>query len=87
MQTEQLTWEEIKRQYDKEWVQLIDYVWPEGEPFPVAGLVRVHAPDRKDFFRKVRELQPKVADSAFLYVGVPEQEQSTIHSNFHKVVS
>ena len=87
MQTERLQWDEIKRLYNKEWVQLVDYVWQEGEPYPAAGHVRAHAPDRKEFFRKVREIHPKITDSAFLFVGVPEQDGSVIHSNFHKVVS
>ena len=26
-----LTWEEISRRYDKQWVELVDYDWPEEE--------------------------------------------------------
>ena len=48
-----LTWQEIEQKYNREWVQLVDYEWSEGEPFPAVGVVRVHAADRKDFFRKV----------------------------------
>jgi hypothetical protein len=45
-----LTWEQIEEQYDQEWVELIDYDWPEGMPYPQAGTVRVHASDCKTFY-------------------------------------
>ena len=83
---ERLSWEEISKRYDKEWIQLIDYVWPEGTPFPEAGVVRVHASDRKEFFRKVQELQPKQTESAFIYVGIPPKDAEVVHTNFHRIV-
>ena len=46
---EKLTWPEIERRYHQEWVQLIDYDWPEGEPYPAAGIVQFHAQTRKEF--------------------------------------
>ena len=33
-----LTWQEIERRYNEQWVQLIDYEWFEGEPYPAAGI-------------------------------------------------
>jgi hypothetical protein len=64
---ERLTWDEIKRQYDGEWVELVDYVWDEGEPYPIEGMVRTHSPSRKVFNRLVLEWAP--ADAARLFVG------------------
>jgi hypothetical protein len=28
---EKLSWEEIKKNYDQEWVELVDYDWPEED--------------------------------------------------------
>lgn len=38
-----LTWKEIEKRYDKEWVELVDYDWPEGNLNPSEGRVHVHA--------------------------------------------
>jgi hypothetical protein len=81
-----LTWQEIEQQYNQEWVQLIDYEWPEGEPFPSGGVVRVHAPDRKDFYRKVRETPQRPSDSAFVFVGTHPRTAGVVYNNFHKVL-
>ena len=35
-----LTWEEIKKHYNQEWVELVDYDWPDTEPYPRDGVVR-----------------------------------------------
>ncbi len=82
-----LTWAEIEREYDKQWVQLVDYDWPEGVPHPEAGIVRVHAADRKDFFRKVAETPARPHDSAFVYVGIPPKQEGVVYNNFHTVIS
>ena len=44
-----LTWEEIKKRYDQEWVELVDYDWPDGESHPRSGTLRSHAATRKSF--------------------------------------
>ena len=62
-----LSWEEIKELYDQEWVELIDYEWPEEAAHPGAGVVRVHAKDRKEFDR-LAAIDPPV-ESAFVFVG------------------
>ena len=85
--SDKLTWNEIEKRYDKEWVQLVDYDWPEGLPFPKSGVVRVHAQERKEFYRKAQELEPNAKDSAFVFVGVPAKEPGVIYNNFHKTVS
>ena len=66
-----LTWQEIEKQYDREWVQLVDYDWPEGMPYPHAGTVRVHASDRKAFYSLANK-EPRPLDSAILFVGKAE---------------
>ena len=73
-----LTWTEISALYDQEWVQLIDYDWPEGEPFPYAGVVQFHSPDSKDFDALSR--QNSIDDAACVFVGKPELPQHTILS-------
>ena len=62
-----LTWHEIREQFDQEWVQLIDFDWPEGEPFPASGIVQFHAPDRKQFDMLSR--QNPIDDAACVFVG------------------
>ena len=44
-----LTWDQICKNYDKEWVHLIDYDWDDSEPYPKSGIVHLHAKTRKDF--------------------------------------
>jgi hypothetical protein len=65
-----LTWAEIKKLYDQEWVEIIDYEWPLSKAAPSAGVVRVHARTRKEFDRLIMLDSPK--DSAFVFVGAPE---------------
>jgi hypothetical protein len=64
-----LTWEEIRKQYDQEWVELVDYDWPDEEPDPRAGVVRVHAKEREEFDRLAAVDPPR--DSACVFVGDP----------------
>jgi hypothetical protein len=64
---EKLMWQEIEAQYDQNWVELIDYKWNDSEPYPRAGIVRSHAPTRKELSEQVRA--DPVDDSAVLFVG------------------
>jgi len=64
---EKLSWEEIKRKYDKQWVELVDYDWPDEEVYPRAGIVRIHACSRKEFDDLADVDPPK--DSAYIFVG------------------
>jgi len=67
MDGNKLTWPEIEKLYDKEWVQLIDYDWPEEEALPRSGIVQVHAKSRQQFDKLItQEFQ---LDSAILFVG------------------
>lgn len=76
-----LTWEEILKLYDQEWVQLIDYDWPEGTPYPRDGVVCVHSRDRKEFYQIMKGLEPKPDDSAIVYVGTPRRDSNVIYMN------
>jgi hypothetical protein len=62
-----LTWDQIRKDYDGQWVHLIDYDWEDGQPYPSAGVVNVHAKTRKDFNAAIKasNRQP----GARIYVG------------------
>lgn len=62
-----LTWDEIKKLYDKQWVELVDYDWPEEEIYPRAGVVRAHSLDRAEFYNQVGKDAP--VDSAIVFIG------------------
>lgn len=63
-----LTIDEIRKQYDSEWVLIAD---PEtDEHFNVlGGSVVYHHPDRVAFDREVLKLTPHPSDFAVLYTG------------------
>lgn len=71
-----LSWNEIREQFDRQWVELVDYDWPEGKPFPKSGVVRVHSSDRREFYRIARNEAP--VDSAILFVGKPNIPPDTV---------
>lgn len=79
-----LTWEEIKKLYDQEWVELVDYDWPEGTPYPRSGVVRVHDADRKNFHAAVKMQTP--AGSALVFVGTPHMNPQEVRNNLFRVV-
>ena len=62
-----LSWQEIKQQYDGEWVQLIDFDWDITKQNPACGVVKVHSKDKSEFKQLIKKDKP--AESAFLYVG------------------
>lgn len=71
---ERLTWEEIKKQYDQEWVELVDYDWPDQDQYPRSGVVRVHAPTRSKF-DDLADIDPPF-DSAYIFVGETKRSES-----------
>jgi hypothetical protein len=83
MTEQRLSWEEISKQYNQQWVELVDYEWPEGSPFPQVGVVRVHEADRKKFHALVQKQSP--SGSALLFVGVPEKNETTVYNNLCRV--
>ena len=78
-----LSWQEIKQGFDQEWVELIEYDWPDEEAFPRSGIVRVHAKSRREFDRLINQDPP--LDSALVYVGERKPEPGVIYSaNLHQ---
>ena len=81
--TERLTWEEIEAQYDRQWVQLVDFDWPEEEALPRAGIVVAHAKTRREFDAIIAEAPQE--NSALLYVGKREIPPDVVLSaNLHQ---
>ena len=76
---EKLSWEQIKKEYDQQWVQLVNYDWPEGTPHPQSGVVRAHAPTRKEFNEIVLSLESPV-DAARIFVGLAKLPKNTLIS-------
>jgi len=87
MNAKKLTWEEIAKSYDKEWGELVDCDWPDGTPYPRAGVVRVHSPERKEFYRMMTELKPQPEDSAVVFVGQPKRDPNIVHVSPFKYVA
>lgn len=63
---EKLTWKEIEKRYWHQWVQLVDFDWPDTEPWPLTAAVRVHSPDKREFNRLAAKDRPR--NTARLYV-------------------
>jgi len=80
MENKKLSWAEIEKLYDQQWVELIDFDWPEDEPLPKSGVVRVHAKTRKEFDRLAADNAP--TNSAYVYVGRRELPPNTFLNTF-----
>ncbi len=76
---EKLSWEQIKQNFEGEWVQLTDCEWDMTEPEPRAGVVHVHAKDTKEFHRLVK--QNPVKESAMIFVGDPFPSEPNVIFN------
>lgn len=63
---ETISYSEMERQYDREWVLLEDPETDEGLKIK-NGIVLWHSKDRDEVYRKARELKPK--HSAVLHIG------------------
>jgi len=74
--TQEMTWNEIKKLYDREWVELIDYDWPDTESYPFSGTVRVHAKTRA-MFDDLCDIDPPF-DSAYIFVGEPKKDVDVV---------
>jgi hypothetical protein len=66
---EKLNWNQIEKDFNSKWIELVDYEWQDGKPFPDSGKVRVSASDRQEFYKLAKIDPPK--DSAILFVGKP----------------
>ena len=63
-----ITYAEIKRQYDGEWVLIVDPVTTKDLEI-VEGKVACHSKDRDEVYRRAKEIKPK--HSAVLFIGRP----------------
>ena len=83
--SEKLIWEEIKARYDQQWVELVDYDWPEEETYPRSGVVKAHASERRQFYSMAGKDLP--VDSAIVFVGKVKLPEGVIFSpGMRKVV-
>ena len=79
-----LTWQEVEERFDREWVQLVDYDWPEDEPLPRSGVVVVHAKARHDFDAMIARAPQE--NSALVYVGERQIPPGVVLSaNLHQM--
>lgn len=86
MNTTKLSWDEIVRQYNQEWVELIDYDWPDTAAYPTSGIVRVHAKTRFEF-DNLADIDPPF-NSAYIFVGQGTQSNSEIITRgFSRIIS
>ena len=83
MDGNRLSWDEITKSFDQEWVELVDYDWPENAAYPRAGVVRVHAKARREFDRLINQDPPP--DSALIFVGNRLPDPGVVFSaNLHQ---
>ena len=69
--SETISFAEIRRKFDSEWILLKDPETEEGLQVK-SGKVLWHSKDRDEVYRKARELKPK--HSALLYTGKLPQD-------------
>lgn len=79
-----LTWDEIRKEYDGQWVHLIDYDWKEGTPYPSAGVVHLHASTRKEFDKLMLSNDP--IPGARLYIGDIKETGNVIRMGCIRVI-
>ena len=79
MAAEKLSWEQIKKLYDHEWVLLDNFDWPEEQEYPKAGIVVIHAKKRAEFDRLIAAREAGF-DSALIFVGEPDHSGDEISS-------
>lgn len=64
---EKLSWDQICKEYDGNWVHLVDFDWAEGEPYPNYGSVHIFAKTRKEFNELIKASDR--VPGARIYVG------------------
>ncbi len=71
-----LSWEQICKEYNGEWVHLVDYEWEDSSPYPRSGVVNIHATTRKEFDQLMLQAMP--ISGARVYVGDSEEGHDLI---------
>jgi len=82
--SEKLSWLEIQKKYNEEWVELIDFEWDETQSDPQSGVVRVHSKDKREFHKLI--LDRPDCEAAIVYVGdiFPQQSNHIFSANLHQ---
>lgn len=79
--SQMLSWEEIIKQFNNEWVELTEFDWPEGEPYPKAGTVRTHAREQSEFYKLLKLAPAEPYETALAFAGIPPREPNTTYIN------
>jgi hypothetical protein len=78
-----LSWDEIKKHYPDQWVELTDCEWDDFEPDPRSGVVRNSAKVRKEIHAKF--MSDPVDSSAIVYTGKMRTPEGLVFSaNLHQ---
>lgn len=73
-----MPWSQIKDVFSGEWIELVAYDWPWGNPHPRWGIVRFHAADRQELLEQIAENDER-EESLVLFVA-----KTTITVNHHE---
>jgi hypothetical protein len=72
-----IPWKILRDTFEGEWVELVEYEWDWGAPFPKWARVRHHAPERSELMASIQN-----RDNLILFIGGPdtmiEQDPSLI---------
>ena len=68
---EVMTMEQLKRDYDQEWVLLEDPV-SDDEDWTIAGRLLFHSPDHDKLYERAMEIRPK--HFGVFFMGPPDDE-------------
>lgn len=74
---EKLSWDEILKKYDQQWIELVDFDWDETDPSPKAGVVRVHSTNKSEMLR-IASIDPPAKEAAILFIGKTRHELGTL---------
>lgn len=85
MENKKLSWEEISKKYDQEWVLLDAFDWPEEAEYPTAGVVQIHCRDRNEF-DGLMATRPSGFNSAIVFVGIPQTRSNSVTSRAYSRV-
>ena len=79
-----LIWNEILENFSGEWIELVDYNWPDNHANPISGVVTVHSPERREFIELCKLSASSPKDRAVIFVGAPNQHPQATYLNLMK---
>ena len=65
------SWEQIREQFNGQWVELVQYHWPWRRATPTWAIVKEHASDYSALQRVIASQSP-TSGSVVMFVGAPE---------------